>query len=587
MNILYTSLRSVVLCCSILTMPGIAEDRWLSLSDDLSAFEPPTGEWFVAGDARVAPEDDRHLTGTPGRGVLINGKIGNTNNLVTKEKWGDVAVSLEFMIPHGSNSGVKLQGLYEIQIFDSWRATKLTGNDCGGIYPRAELETNPPKYYHIDEGIAPRVNTAKVPGQWQTLDIVFRAPRFDQAGHKVLNARFEKVLLNGKLIHDNVEVAHPTGHVWREPEHAVGPLFLQADHGPVAFRNVRLRPLDTESAPRILKGGFPRFETPLPASATAWEQQKPELRKKLWRLLGDLPPLFTPNAKIDRKESLHGFTREHFTFDNGLGDTVYGYLLIPSGIKGRGPAILYNHYHGGAYAQGKEELFVPAFAVMGNKTLLTGPALVRAGYVVLCIDAYCFGERRFQGPAGRQEEGAETEWSLAKTFLWEGRTLWGMMVRDDILALNYLATRREVDPARIAAMGMSMGSTLTWWTAALDDRIKMAVCVACLTRYQDLIAAGELRYHGIYYFVPGLLQEKIDMESVVGLIAPRPLLTLTGDHDPTSPISGVHAINAFQEHIYWLHGKEENFRGLVYPGVGHAYTPAMWGETLRWLKKHL
>ncbi len=90
---------------------------------------------------------------------------------------------------------------------------------------------------------------------------------------------------------------------------------------------------------------------------------------------------------------------------------------------------------------------------------MTGPELVRAGYVVLCVDAYCFGERRWQGPAGKKEEGGQTESALSKTFLWQGRTLWGMMVRDDQLALGYLVTRPEVDPTRIAAMGLSMGST--------------------------------------------------------------------------------------------------------------------------------
>jgi hypothetical protein len=73
----------------------------------------------------------------------------------------------------------------------------------------------------------------------------------------------------------------------------------------------------------------------------------------------------------------------------------------------------------------------------------------------------------------------------------------------------------------------------------------------------------------------------------VGLIAPRAHLTLTGDHDTGSPASGVRTINGFQEHLYRLYGKEENFRGILYPAVGHEYTPAMWDETLRWLKKHL
>jgi hypothetical protein len=237
------ALAGVLLICPLLVASDTVRAGWLVLSDDLSRFQKPTGEWHVSGNARVDAKDPKRLIGEPGQGVLINGKNGLTDNLVTQEKWGDVEVSLDFLISQGSNSGVKLHGVYEIQIADTWKAAPPTGGDCGGIYPRAELELNPPKYYHIDKGVPPRVNAAKAPGEWQTLEIAFRAPRFDKNGRKTANARFEKVRLNGKLIHDNVEVAHPTGHIWREPEHAAGPLFLQADHGPVAFRNVRLRPL--------------------------------------------------------------------------------------------------------------------------------------------------------------------------------------------------------------------------------------------------------------------------------------------------------------------------------------------------------
>lgn len=336
--------------------------------------------------------------------------------------------------------------------------------------------------------------------------------------------------------------------------------------------------------PGTLKGGFRSFTTPDPTTIEEWEARKTESRKTLTRLLGDLPALFTPEVVIHDREARRGYTLERFTFDNGVGDPVYGYTLIPNGHKGRGPAILYNHYHANKYNQGKEEVLTKAFSKLD---FATGEELARKGYIVQAIDAYAFGQRRFQGPAGSKEEGGTTESSLFKTFLWEGRTLWGMMVCDDLLALNHLVSRPEVDPDRIAAMGMSMGSTRTWWAAALDERIKVAVSVACLTRYQNLIARGSVREHGIYYYVPNMLRERIDTESVIGLIAPRPHLTLTGDQDEGSPADGVKIINAFQADLYRLYGKQQNFRGLLYPGVDHTYTPEMWAETLRWLEKHL
>jgi hypothetical protein len=331
-------------------------------------------------------------------------------------------------------------------------------------------------------------------------------------------------------------------------------------------------------------GGFTPFQTPLPRSVQPWEKRRIALRKKLWQLLGDLPELFTPDAVIQQRQSGDGYELERFTFDNGIGHTVYGYVLIPSGREKQKPAVLYHHYHGNKYKSGKEEVLTRAFPKLD---FATGEALVREGYLVLCIDAYAFGERRFQGPAGEKEEGRRTETSLFKMFLWQGRTLWGMMVRDDLLALNYLLSRREVDARRIAAMGMSMGSTRTWWAAALDERIKVAVSVACLTRYQNLIAHGQVKQHGIYYYVPNVLKEKIDTESVVGLIAPRPHLTLTGDKDGGSPADGVRIINGYQECLYKLYRNSENFRGVIYKGLGHQYTPEMWDQTLNWLRTHL
>lgn len=221
---------------------------WIDLmppGHELDAWEGGSG-WIVAGDAQLDPtvKSGRKLLAVPGRGVVISSLEGLAlnRNLQSKQQFRDLVVHVEFLIPKGSNAGVKLQGLYEIQILDSFGKKNPSGEDCGGVYPRAEPL---PQYHTIDDGVPPRVNAAKPAGQWQTLDIVFRAPRFDATGQKVENARFIKVVLNGQVIHENVELRWPTGWVWRvEKERPEGPLFLQGDHGPVAYRNVRVRPLD-------------------------------------------------------------------------------------------------------------------------------------------------------------------------------------------------------------------------------------------------------------------------------------------------------------------------------------------------------
>src|SRR5215468_10150789 len=138
----------------------------------------------------------------------------------------------------------------------------------------------------------------------------------------------------------------------------------------------------------------------------------------------------------------------------------------------------------------------------------------------------------------RDRRGSDQEMSLFKLNLWLGRTLWGMMLRDEQIALDYLVSRPEVDASRIGAQGMSMGSTRAWWLGAVDERVKAVVGVACFTRYEDLIAIRSLRAHGIYYFVPGILKH-FDTEGIMALLAPRPFLALTGDSDAGSPPAGM------------------------------------------------
>jgi hypothetical protein len=115
-------------------------------------------------------------------------------------------------------------GEYEVQVLDSYGKQQVGPGDMGGIYNTA----------------APKVNVCKMPGEWQKLVIDFRAPKFDASGNKTQNAKFVKVSLNDQVIHENVEVVGPTPAFLTGKESATGPLMFQGDHGPVAFRNVKV-----------------------------------------------------------------------------------------------------------------------------------------------------------------------------------------------------------------------------------------------------------------------------------------------------------------------------------------------------------
>ncbi len=318
----------------------------------------------------------------------------------------------------------------------------------------------------------------------------------------------------------------------------------------------------------------------VPPSAAGWKKQRPQVLEVVRASLGDLPPRPAPvRARMVSREFRPGYTLERVAIDNGVDGEVSALLLVPDGLHGPAPAVLWLH----SSSPDKNQLITPN---SNGGALPLGEVLVRRGYVVCAPDAYWHGDRAGTGPAGAAEIARGEQESLFKLHLWFGRTLWGMFVRDDQVALDYLCTRPEVDKARIGATGMSMGSTRTWWLAAVDDRIACAVGVACLTRYQNLIGHGQLRQHGVYYFVDGLLKH-FDTEGVIALIAPRPFLALTGDLDAGSPADGIRVIEEKAGAVYRLLGAAEKFRSVLYPDIGHAHTPAMRAETLAWFDRWL
>jgi len=209
------------------------ESDWLELVET-SLWQEDRGEWAVVGSVSLDSENDNRFILEAGEGIWVNGPEGKTVDLHSTEMHGDVEAHIEFKVPKGSNAGVYFQSRYEVQIFDSWEVEEPKYSDCGGIYQRW-------KDGQGFEGHPPRVNASRPPGEWQSFDVVFRAPRFDSAGTKTENARFVKVVHNDVVVHEDVEVTGPTRAATFEDEAEMGPLMVQGDHGPVAFKNLRLK----------------------------------------------------------------------------------------------------------------------------------------------------------------------------------------------------------------------------------------------------------------------------------------------------------------------------------------------------------
>ena len=222
-------------CQSYQSAPADPVRRVAFNGNDLEGWRAPTADWEVLGGVDLHPEDPKRFVFEPGYGVMVNGRGGSTVNLVSAFEHGDVEAHIEFCVPKGSNSGVYFQGRYEVQILDSWGVEKPQHSDCGGIYQRWQDDRG-------FEGRPPQLNASRPPGEWQSFDVVFRAPRFDEYGNKVENAKFVSVRHNGVVVHQNVSVTGPTRAALDEQtEAAFGPLMLQGDHGPVAYRNLVIR----------------------------------------------------------------------------------------------------------------------------------------------------------------------------------------------------------------------------------------------------------------------------------------------------------------------------------------------------------
>ena len=224
---------NVKLVCALVSvlaiaMPLAAQDAVVLFNGkDLSGWKPENFTqrhlWKV-GKAEVAGQ--KKLKVTDGGNELVLPEFGA--DLVSEQEFGDQQIDLEVMLPPGSNSGIYVQGEYEVQVLDDAGAPADTPADM--------------KHGSIPGVSAPKVAAGKAAGQWQSYTVIFRAPRFDAAGKKTANATFEKVIVNDQVVQENVQVPESSIGARTFEEKPKGPLMLQGAEGGVAYRSIRVTP---------------------------------------------------------------------------------------------------------------------------------------------------------------------------------------------------------------------------------------------------------------------------------------------------------------------------------------------------------
>lgn len=317
-----------------------------------------------------------------------------------------------------------------------------------------------------------------------------------------------------------------------------------------------------------------RAETPQ-ESSPGFAANQIRRRKELWGLLGALPWNHRPGpAKLVRTEKHDGYTVERLVLDLNGEESVPALLLIPDKRQTPAPGLLYIHWHAGMYGLGKDQLLKgveaqPAYA----------PVCAEKGIVTLAIDSWCFGERQ------RETDGHTGEEDAFKLMLWKGQVLFGMMMFDEFRAFDYLSSRAEVDPQRLGAFGMSMGSTKAWWLAALEPRVRVCMDVCCLTDFEELIKTRALKEHGVYYYVPSLVQH-FQTAQINELMVPRAHLSVNGRQDPLTPPAGVEKIRNYLLPLYRQYGKERDCRIELFD-CPHVELPEMRQLILEWMDHYL
>jgi dienelactone hydrolase len=305
------------------------------------------------------------------------------------------------------------------------------------------------------------------------------------------------------------------------------------------------------------------------------------------------PPDQTPfEPEIIATEDRGTHTVKKVVFNLTAESRVLGLMGIPKG-PGPFPAILLLHDHGARFDIGKEKLIRPwsndkaklAVAQSWAKRYFSGyfigDELAARGYVVIATDALGWSDR------GVLTE--EAQQALGSNLLNLGTSPTGLMIAEDIRAADFLATRAEVDPLRIGAVGFSMGAHRVWQIAALSDTVQAGVAVCWMGTLDGFMRPEHKTVRGYSAFqkiLPGVANF-LDCADIASIAAPKPMLFYNGESDSGFPVGPVKDAYAKMRHVWDSQQADHQLVTKIWPGLGHEFVRKQQTEAFAWLDQWL
>lgn len=341
------------------------------------------------------------------------------------------------------------------------------------------------------------------------------------------------------------------------------------------------------------------------------ERWQPGARAKVFEHLFYAPPAVAPQAQLVRRTDRGDYVEEYLTFRTTPDLRIPVCVLIPKHATFPAPGILALHSHDGMYLWGKEKIVendrehpvLTAFKQRryGGKSIAA--ELARQGYVVAVIDMLYWGERRMLLPADPpayrdrpmtmtedeidafNQRASQNESLLGRSLMTAGVTWPGVLMWDDIRALDYLASRPEVDPGRLGCVGLSVGGYRSFLLAALDERIRVAVDVGWMTSLGSQIKQHVIHSIGLSFHIIGLYRY-LDLPDLAALIAPRAVLVINGSQDRLFALDGVKTAFEKIARCYTKAGAPDRQQCTLYDAP-HEFNLEMQAEAWRWIKRWL